>query len=134
MKALVVQKGLDWEVDSAGTSDWHEGEPPHHRSIKIAALHGEDISMQRSRPFKAQDMERFDHIYVMDSQNYQDVKSIAGNLWNAQKVDLILNASKPGKNKAVPDPWFENTDKAFEHVHELLEEACAALIEQLQNS
>ncbi|UAY54912.1 low molecular weight protein-tyrosine-phosphatase [Arachidicoccus terrestris] len=134
LEYLVEKYGLDWKVDSAGTSNWHEGEPPHHRSVKIAKNHGIDISTQRSRPFTAGDMEQFDHIYVMDSQNYQDVKGIAGKLWNPSKVDLILNASLPGKNKSVPDPWFENTDKAFEHVYSLLLDACEVLIKQLQQN
>lgn len=134
MQSLLEKQHLDWQVDSAGTSGWHEGEPPHKKSIKIARNHGVDISRQRSRPFKADDMELFDYIYVMDSQNYQDVKGIAGNLWNPAKVDLILNATLAGKNKSVPDPWFENTDKAFEHVYNLLQEACEALIKQLKSN
>jgi len=131
MQSLVDKYKLDWEVDSAGTSNWHEGEPPHHRSIKIAKNHGIDLSLQRSRPFKAEDMTRFDRIFVMDSQNYRDVKRMAGKLWNQDKVDLILNAVAPGKNKAVPDPWYEDTDTAFEHVYQLLLEACEKLILQL---
>lgn len=132
MQSLVEKYGLDWEVDSAGTSGWHEGEPPHHRSIKIAGNHGIDISCQRSRPFVKEDLERFDQIYVMDSQNYQDVKGIAGKLWNPAKVDLILNASLPGKNKSVPDPWYEDTDRAFEHVYSLLLDSCEIIVKQLQ--
>lgn len=134
LQSLVESRALDWKVESAGTSNWHEGEPPHHRAIKTAKRHGIDISAQHSRPFVAEDMDRFDHIYVMDSQNYQDVKGIAGKLWNPAKVDLILNASLPGKNKSVPDPWFENTDKAFEHVYDLLMDSCELIIEQLQQN
>lgn len=132
MQSLVDKYELDWEVDSAGTSNWHEGELPHKRSLKIAKNHNIDISNQRSRPFKAEDIIKFDHIYVMDSENYREVKRLAGKLWNADKVDLILNAVTPGKNKAVPDPWYEDTDQAFEHVYQLLMEACENLINQLQ--
>lgn len=133
MQTVVDQHQLGWEVDSAGTSNWHEGEPPHHRSIKIAKNHGIDLTHQRARPFKAEDMTDFDYIYVMDSENYRNVKKAAGNLWNPDKVDLILNAVTPGKDRSVPDPWFEDTDRAFEEVYQLLAEACEQLVRQLKN-
>jgi protein-tyrosine phosphatase len=132
MQSLADKYQLNWEVDSAGTSNWHEGELPHRRSIKTAQDHDIDITDQRSRPFIPEDMNIFDHIYVMDSENYREVKRIAGKLWNPDKVDLILNAVTPGKNKAVPDPWYEDSDRAFEHVYQLLREACEKLIQQLR--
>ena len=64
---------LDWEVDSAGTSGWHIGQQPDHRSIAIARSNGIDISGQKARQFKASDLDYYDIIYVMDSSNYQNV-------------------------------------------------------------
>lgn len=133
MTQVAQEYQLDWQVDSAGTSDWHEGEPPHQLAVLVAKNHGIDISTQRSRPFRPTDMQDFDRIYVMDSQNYQDVKGISGKLWDGSKVALILNASMPGKNKSVPDPWFENTEKAFEHVYTLLQQACEQIVHQSQS-
>ena len=60
----------NWIVDSAGTSGLHAGEKPDARSMKVAALHGIDISKQRSRPFQVSDFKIFDKIYVMDASNY----------------------------------------------------------------
>lgn len=134
MASAAERHGFSWEVDSAGTSNWHEGEPPHRLAIQVAKNHQIDISGQRSRPFLPEDMQLFDHIYVMDSQNYVDVKGIAGKLWDADKVDLILNGSGPGKNASVPDPWYDNTEKSFEKVFELLTDACEAIIKENQSS
>ena len=62
-----VQKlGLKWMVDSAGTSDWHQGELPDARAIACMKRHGIDITYQRSRPVIDEDLEDFDLIYVMD--------------------------------------------------------------------
>jgi len=33
LRHLAQQKGLDWEIDSAGTGSWHVGDPPDHRSV-----------------------------------------------------------------------------------------------------
>lgn len=119
---------LNWEIDSAGTGGWHSGEPPHKLSQKIARNHGIDISHLKARQFVKEDMQRFDKVYVMDRENYNDVKRISGNLFDEGKVDLILNESNPGKNKNVPDPWYAGTDTAFEEVYQMLDKACEQII------
>ncbi|SJZ76198.1 protein tyrosine phosphatase [Sediminibacterium ginsengisoli] len=124
-KALKL--GLGWEVDSAGTSGYHNGEAPHVLSQKIASLNGVDIALQRSRQFRAEDIDNFDHIYVMDSSNYQDVKKICGSRWNDKKVSLLLNESYPGENRNVPDPWY-GTEKDYHLVYDMLDKACQQVI------
>jgi protein-tyrosine phosphatase len=121
--------GLSWQIDSAGTGGYHIGEPPHSLSQKVAAIHGIDISSQRCRQFRAADMNEFDRIYVMDSDNYQEVKRISGDLWNPDKVVLILNELMPGTNDTVPDPWY-GTEKDYHHVFVLLSDACDRIIEK----
>lgn len=73
MEAKVKSKGLDWQVDSVGTSGWHDGEQPDRRAISTAKKHGIDISHQRSRRITRQDIQAFDVILTMDMQNYKDV-------------------------------------------------------------
>lgn len=125
-------QNLDWEIDSAGTGGWHSGEPPHKKAQKIAKLHGVDISHLHARQFVKEDMQRFDKIYAMDSENYIDIKRIVGNLWDESKVDLILNQSSPEQDLSVPDPWYENTDAAFEQTFQLLDKACEQLLKNEQ--
>jgi protein-tyrosine phosphatase len=69
----------DFFVDSAGTSGYHEGEKPDPRSIEVALKNGLDISNQKSRPFTVRDFDTYDHIYVMDHSNYNNVVHLARN-------------------------------------------------------
>ena len=121
--------GLDWEVDSAGTANYHVGEPPHKLSQKVAKINGVDISCQQCRQFKKDDMLTFDKIYVMDSENYINVKHISGALWNENKVDLLLNELYPGRNMSVPDPWYGMED-GYHKVYKMISDACDAIIEK----
>jgi protein-tyrosine phosphatase len=121
------------EIDSAGTSGWHTGEHPDRRSILNARSHGVDISKLVSRQFRHEDFDRFDRIYVMDASNYRDVISMARTELHRQKVEFLLNVKWPGKNMAVPDPYYGGED-GFENVFRLLEEACKAIVDELRNS
>lgn len=118
---------LGWSVDSAGTSGWHNGGLPDSRSIDVAALHGIDITHQRSRKFLIEDFDAFDLIYVMDSSNYTNVTKLARNQGDKDKVELILNLSQPGMNNAVPDPYYEG---GFEGVFQMINEACKVMIQK----
>jgi protein-tyrosine phosphatase len=127
----VKQNKLDWVVDSAGTSDYHIGEAPHYLSQKVLQLHGIDISHQKCRQFKAEDLLIYDQVYVMDQSNYATVRKMSGVLWNDQKVMLILNELYPLQNKEVPDPWYGG-EAGFHEVFELLDKACDKIIEKFK--
>lgn len=120
--------GLDWVVDSAGTSGYHAGELPDMRSIETAKAHGIDITNQRSRQLVAADLDTFDKIYVMDSSNYQNVARLAQTDAQRQKIDLVMNASFPHQNIAVPDPYYGGND-GFERVYQMLDQACNTIIQ-----
>ncbi|MCB9315255.1 MAG: low molecular weight phosphotyrosine protein phosphatase [Lewinellaceae bacterium] len=127
LKHKVEQHGMDWEVDSAGTGNWHVGELPDHRSIATARQYDIDITYQRARQFRTADFEHFDRIFVMDTQNYRDVLRLAQNDAQREKVQLILDLTHPGENRSVPDPYWD--DDGFEHVFQLLDAACGKLIQ-----
>ena len=120
--------GLNWLVDSAGTAGYHIGEQPHVLSQKVALENGIDISTQRCRQFNKKDMLYFDRIFVMDTDNYADVKKIAAELWDEGKVALLLNVLFPGENRSVPDPWY-GTERDYHYVFDMLDKACAKIIE-----
>lgn len=124
------EAGLDLEVDSAGTSGWHNGEHPDPRSTENAWEHDIDISKQRSRQFTVADFDAFDRIYAMDHSNYNNILSMARNEADQEKVDLILNADQPGSNRAVPDPYYGGSS-GFENVYQMLHHACAAVVDDL---
>jgi len=129
MQHKANKAGLHWEVDSAGTANYHVGYPPHHLSQKVAKMNGIDISQQCCRQFKKEDMLAFDKIYAMDNDIYNDIRRISGNLWNPSKTDLLLNEVYPGRNLDVPDPWY-GTEKDYHEVYAMIDKACEAIIEK----
>lgn len=120
-------RGLRWQIDSAGTAGYHVGEPPHHLSQKVAKLNGIDISSQQCRQFAAEDMDDFDRIYVMDVDNYAEVKRMSGRYWQPGKVSLLLDELYPGEKKSVPDPWY-GTEKDYHEVFGMIDKACEQII------
>lgn len=121
LRHLAQQKGLNWEIESAGTGSWHVGDPPDHRSVKVAKRHGVDISQQRGRQFAPADFDYFDRIFVMDQDNYRDVLRKARSEADKQKVQLLLAGQAE-----VPDPWYD--DALFEPVYNMIYKACERII------
>lgn len=117
-------------VDSAGTAAYHIGNLPDKRSIAVAKKYGIDITNQRARQFSVKDFDRFDYIYAMDTSNYKNILMLARNEKDEVKVRLILNESYPEENKSVPDPYYGG-EQGFEHVYQMLDEACEVITEKL---
>lgn len=130
LKAKAKEQGLDWEVDSAGTSAYHAGELPDQRSIHVAQLHGLDITDQRSRQIKKSDLDYYDLVYVMDSSNYNNVMALCSTDEQKAKVKMIMNEVEPGMNIGVPDPYWGND--GFEQVYQMLDGASEKVIAQYQ--
>jgi len=125
----IEQLGLNWQVDSAGTSSYHKGELPDSRAISCMKKHGIDITFQHSRPVAKDDFAAFDVIYCMDKNNYWDVRALAENETDENKVLLILNEVTPDLDESVPDPYYGSGD-GFEHVYKMLDEATDKIIEK----
>jgi protein-tyrosine phosphatase len=122
MQHLAAENGLDWQIDSAGTGNWHVGEGPHRNSTRTASNHGIDISRQVCRQFSKRDFNEFDLILVMDKNNLSDVLAMAPDKQAAAKVKLLLD------NKEVPDPYYDDTQ--FETVFELIEQGCRDILRE----
>lgn len=123
LRHLVKQENLDWEIASAGTGDWHIGKAPDNRSIAAAKSLGYDISRQRAQQFHQSMFSKFDLILVMDRNNLSDVRSLAKNAEEREKVKLFLN------DEEVTDPYWNNC--LFEPVCKQVEERCKEIIKQL---
>jgi len=128
LKHKIKERGLDWEIDSAGTGAWHIGEKPDSRSIEVAEKHGLDITQQRARKFTLNDFDEFDLIYAMDTSNYRDIIRQAEDRIKEDKVEMILNEAYPGMNRALPDPYYKRG--GFDEVYELLDRACDKVVEK----
>jgi protein-tyrosine phosphatase len=121
--------GLNWSVESAGTNQYHIGEPPHPLSQKVARLNGIDISKQRARRFVKEDMDIYDKIYALAEDVLHDIEWIVKNKFSQKKVDLLMNELYPGKNLDVPDPYYGD-EPDFHEAYKLIERACDKIIEK----
>lgn len=129
LKKIFREKALKGKVESAGFESFHINEPPDPRAVQVAANHGIDISKKQARLFRKVDFDHFDHIYVMDTQNMNDVKDLARKEVDLQKIDYLMNVIEPGSNKVIPDPYLSGLEDC-EKVFELMEKACQKIAEK----
>lgn len=105
-------RGMDIEIDSAGTGDWHVGRPPDRRAIAVARRHGVDIAGYRARQVSAADFERFTHIVALDAQNLRDLERLKPALSRAV-LSLLLDHVPGRAGEPVADPYY-GSDEGFE--------------------
>jgi protein-tyrosine phosphatase len=96
--------GLDVEIDSAGTGDWHIGYPPDPRAAAVAARNGIDISSLKARQVSAADFRSFDHIVALDSNNLRDLERLRPEGGKA-RLSLLLDHVEGREGQAVADPY-----------------------------
>jgi len=109
------------EIDSAGTGDWHVGQPPDRRAIAAAATRGYDVA--------ADDFHRFDWILAMDRANLRELAALRPRAF-AGHLGLFLDVAPELDVREVPDPYYGGAD-GFERVLDLIETASDALIERV---
>jgi protein-tyrosine phosphatase len=113
-KAKVEDMGLDIVVDSAGTGDWHLGEPPCANSIKVAKMHGIDISSLRARKVTKEDFDKFGLIVALDDSNMANLKKMGA-------VNLVKLGDFGYEGADVPDPYFFDGFEGFIEVFKMIE-------------
>lgn len=132
LRDLVERAGLAEfiEIDSAGTGDWHIGQPPDPRSIAAARRRGIELT-GRARQFQRSDWDVFDYVLAMDRANYETLRSWAPEGVAEEKLALLRSfdpASPPDAD--VPDPYY--TRDGFDGVIDLCIAACAPLLEHIR--
>ncbi|MCC7297898.1 MAG: low molecular weight phosphotyrosine protein phosphatase [Bacteroidia bacterium] len=135
-EALFIKKSKKFkhtfEVDSAGTSDFHVGELPDPRTIQNALEHNLTLK-HRARQFKKEDFIRFDHIITMDKSNLENVLKLAQNQEDKDKVKLLRDFDQSHPGADVPDPWFGG-DEGFEEVYQIIDHCTQQLFEVLKKN
>ena len=121
-----------FEIDSAGTYAYHEGEPADARMQRHALIRGYDLT-SISRPFKPDaDWDRFDYIIAMDRSNMRDLEKMARDKNDLTKLHLMMSFSENSFYQEVPDPYYGG-DNGFELVLDLLEDAGEGLFKYLKS-
>jgi protein-tyrosine phosphatase len=134
MRHLVKRADLEAEisVESAGTGDWHIGEPRDRRSQATAEARGMPLS-GRAQQFTAADFARFDYVVAMDGANFEELSKMAPTDLDRAKVRLLRSfdaTSPPGAG--VPDPYYGG-GRGFEEVFDICHTACRALLEHVRH-
>jgi protein-tyrosine phosphatase len=131
-RAAVAEQGLQdrFLIDSAGTSGYHDGDPPDRRTTAVAARRGVAVS-GTSRQLTDADLDSFDYLIVMDAHNVVNVRRLAGAGRESPEVRLLREFDpEAGSDLDVPDPYFGGPD-GFEDVHDLVERSARGLLRHL---
>ena len=117
------------QVESAGTGDWHVGEPPDPRAQGVARRHGVDISHLRARRIATDDFNRFDHIIALDRQNLAGLQALLPDGARA-RLSLLLDHVPGREGEAVADPYHGDVAH-FEETWRDVTEGARALAQRL---
>jgi len=133
-KDMVKKAGFESKVAviSAGTGDWHVGEPADERTAAALAAQGYDGSRHRARQFDPAWFANLDLVVVFDRSQERILKAWAATEQDASKVQLLLSFdSEQSALVDVPDPYYSDA-ALFDQVLVQIERACAALFRQIK--
>ena len=116
-----MSKKFKIKVDSAGVANYHTGYPPDKRSIYIAQKNGIDISMQKARQIENKDFNNFDYIFVMDKENFHDVRELTS---YQKKNSIIQLLNDPFE---IEDPYYGD-HMSFEIVYDKIHQGCKRVL------
>jgi len=132
LRALVREADLAdrIEVDSAGTGDWHVGDPPDERSREEAARRG--VAVQgAARQIHRRDFTRWDYIVAMDRDNLRELRALAPHPEARRKLHLLRHFEAESEDAHdVPDPYYGGA-KGFSRVFEICDRSCRGLLAHL---
>lgn len=119
-RRFAAEAGLDVTLDSAGTSDWHVGEPPYGPMVRAGRARGHDLAPLRARQVTAADFDAFDLIIGMDAANIDALERLRPP-GNATPLRLFTDYAPETGATEVPDPYYT---RDFDGALDLVE-ACA---------
>jgi protein-tyrosine phosphatase len=128
---IAKTQGLEkhFHIESAGTSSYHVGEPPHPSTCAAALRKGIALN-HRSQQFKAKDFARFDYVIALDNSNLNDLKRLTTDPTSLSKLSLLRNFDPQSpRNADMPDPYYQG---GFDGVVELCWAACEGLLSHIR--
>ena len=133
-RARVEEAGLAQRilVDSAGTHDYHIGDPPDERAQRAALQRGYDMSTLRGRQVEISDFTRFDYVLAMDRANLAILQRLCPQA-QRERLGLFLEYASRHGEREVPDPYYGGAG-GFERVLAMAEDASEGLLEQIRKT
>jgi protein-tyrosine phosphatase len=133
LQQLIKQAGLQdrIHVDSAGTHPWHSGDPPDARAMRHAKARGYDLTTLRAKGVQEHHYARADRLIAMDQDNLDWLNQRCPPEFKYKLSRLMGYAQTALPHADVPDPYYGGPN-GFERVLDLIEAACAGLLEYLK--
>ena len=132
-RKLVADAGVAdrFAIESAGTGDWHVGDPPDRRSAATAKARGVVLE-GRAAHFTSHDFARFDYVVAMDRDNRRNLLALARNAEDRGKVHLLrdFDPESPAGSD-VPDPYYGGQD-GFDRVFDVCHAGSEGLLDHLR--
>jgi len=116
-------------IDSAGTHDYHIGDPPDARTRHAAEKRGYNMNDLRGRQVEEGDFKRFDYMLAMDRANLVFLQRLAPSD-SEIKPQLFLKYARHHAEHEVPDPYYGGAD-GFESVLDMVEDAAEGLLQDI---
>lgn len=135
MKKLVAEANLSDRiaVESAGTGNYHVGEPADRRSA--AAARGRGVELDGcAKQFVLADFDRLDYVVAMDRRNYGFLKRLARSPADLAKLSMLRSfdpESARTNQEDVPDPYFEDN---FDAVFDICQAGCLGLLAKVKQT
>lgn len=128
LRSALAGAGLDGrvEVDSAGTGDWHVGEPPDRRMVEAARRAGLRLE-GRARKVTPDDLADFDLVLAMDRDNLRTLQALAPGAEARGRIRLFREFEPGADGEDVPDPYYGGR-AGFERVLEIVAAAAEGIV------
>ena len=129
LRRLAAQRGLELEIDSAGTHGYHVGESPDARTQRAAAERKYDLSSLVARKVAPEDLEYFDLVLAMDRSNLDALRKLcpANRL---PRLKLFMSYARQFDDDEVPDPYY-GLAHDFDLVLDMIEDAAEGLLDSI---
>lgn len=130
LRSKVAKAGLanQIEIDSAGTGDWHIGEPPHEGTADILLKQNISTDGIKARQVKEADLLHFQYVIAMDAGNLGELHEMAG-INPTTSISRLMDYVSESEIEDVPDPYFEGN---FKEVYEMIDAGCEKLLEHIR--
>jgi protein-tyrosine phosphatase len=126
LRHLAKDAGMEVHVESAGTHDYHVGDPPDARAQHHAKGRGYDLSAQRARQVRRRDFDEFDLVVAMDRGHLEILRDNCPPQ-HQHKLRMLVAGHD------VPDPYYGGAE-GFEDVLDMVEAACLGLLSEIRTA
>jgi protein-tyrosine phosphatase len=127
---LVDRAGLPdrFEIASAGTGDWHAGEPPHRGTLDALRRHDiPAVAGKRAQTIDRAMLSRADYIVAMDDDHVYELSAFGASAHG--KVSRLLDYAPQAPARNVPDPYYSGR---YEEVYQLVTVGAQGLLDYLR--